>query len=137
MGVNCNNPLTPIVLLVPKRLYNESDNKKKIVDKIVCAKINKLVALIIEFDPITKPNKIKFISWTVPYATNFFKSTCAHIFIDESIIPTTTNISTHDWLCTKFEWVNNQIPYNAVLTKKPLRYTEKYVGASTCVFVNQ
>jgi hypothetical protein len=28
-------------------------------------------------------------------------------------------------------------PRIAVLTKKPLKYIEKKVGASTCVFVNQ
>lgn len=34
-----------------------------------------------------KHNKIKFISCTVQYATNFFKSVCPKNFIDESIQP--------------------------------------------------
>lgn len=87
----------------------------------MCAKMNKLVALMILFDPKINPNKIKFISWTVPYATNFFKSTCAHIFNDESIIPIITKTITQLWLINSSELENNQIPYKAVLTRNPLK----------------
>ena len=124
-GVRLNNPRTLDVLLAENRLYKLSENKKNIVDKIVCARIKRLVALIAATLLKLNPIKIKFISCTVPYATSFFKSTCAHIFNDESITPIIATIKIIVWLICELYEQKIHIPYNAVLTKNPLKYIEK------------
>ena len=37
----------------------------------------------------------------------------------------------------QIKFVNLKKPNNALLTRKPLKYIEKPLGASTCVFVSQ
>ena len=64
----------------------------------------------------------KFISWTVVYAINFFKSVWDHIFIDESITPITANIkNAFKSVDTEKNGRKKLNRYTAVFTKKPLR----------------
>ena len=137
-GIVCDKPVICVVTRVLNRFEIISMQKKKIVDNRQWVTINKATI----FSPKASFHSIgihkKFISCTVVQAINFFKSVWCHILIDESTMPTISNIKNQFKLISEPYIVQNLMKRNtAVFTKKPLKYIEKNEDASTCVFVSQ
>lgn len=81
-------PTTSAVCLDWKRRWTQSTKKNINDESSACIKQKIIPTLTIGEYPNKKQITIKFISWIVQKATNFFKSTCVHIFKDASITPT-------------------------------------------------
>ena len=86
----CINPVILVATLVLNLLFKMSIIKKNKDDSIECV-ITKSATIISEISEFHNRGKNKiFISCTVLYAINFFKSSWCHILIEESIIPIIT-----------------------------------------------
>jgi hypothetical protein len=101
-------------------------------DRKAWAALNRNPHIRAKLSPQTRVSRIRFISWIVQYATIFFKSPWPQSLKEASIQPreaTTKKARVLTSEKTRLESLKK--PNRALLTRKPLRYIENPLGAST------